>query len=87
MAASIALLIMTVRFLPSSRNPGGADAPTAAVATGEDDARLGLSLRGESATQLLAVASPASDPNVRIYFLYPRLDAVATRDEPETVTP
>ena len=33
--------------------------------------RLGISLRGESAQRLLAVAQPVSQDNVQVFWLYP----------------
>ncbi len=35
--------------------------------------RLGISLRGESAQRLLAVAQPVSQDNVQVFWLYPTL--------------
>jgi hypothetical protein len=34
---------------------------------------LGLTLRGESAQMMLAVAVPTAEPNVQMYWLYPTL--------------
>ena len=44
----------------------------------DDSPRLGISLHGDSAERLLAVARPTSDPDVQVYWLYPM---VSNRDE------
>lgn len=80
MAASIALLFAAYSFLP---RPTVAPRETQQAAIEPTPATIpappiGLSLRGQSATQLLAVAAPSTDPNVQIFWLYPRLDAAAT---------
>lgn len=40
----------------------------------ESRERLGITLRGESARDLLAVAASSQDSEVQLYWLYPRLD-------------
>lgn len=40
-----------------------------------DELALGVTLQGSSAQNLLAVASPTANPNVQLYWLYPRLGA------------
>jgi anti-sigma factor RsiW len=80
LAASVALL-----FLANSLGPRSTVTPRIIQQTANEPSPapiaappVGLSLRGQSATQLLAVAAPSTDPNVQIFWLYPRLDAVAT---------
>ena len=80
MAASIALLFVVYSVVPRTTvaprdTQQAANEPTQASILSPP---IGLSLRGQSATQLLAVAAPSNDPNVQIFWLYPRLDAVAT---------
>lgn len=83
-AASIALLIVAVRFLPKPNEVELPTAPTVPTILAESqEPPLGISLQGASAVNLLAVASPVSDANVQVYFLYPRLDAGSTRGEPQ----
>lgn len=48
---------------------------------------LGLSLRGESAAQLIAVAAPTGDPAVQMFWLYPRLVAAEEGEKQESATP
>jgi hypothetical protein len=43
--------------------------------------RLGISLRGESAQRLLAVAQPVSQDNVQVFWLYPTV-ASDSKDGP-----
>ncbi len=44
--------------------------------------QFGLTLKGESAAQLLAVPAPIVDPNVQMYWLYPRLASADGATEP-----
>jgi len=48
----------------------------------QEDRRIGLSLRGESANKYLAMSQPTSVPNVQLYWLYPTLRAEEDETEP-----
>ncbi len=76
-AAAVAIIVTGSVFYTPDRNappPGATVGPVAAV-------RLGLSLRGESATKFMVVTERTSDPNVQVFRLYPRL-AMSTDAEP-----
>jgi len=86
-AAAVALSVFvyrTPRPADEAVNLGGAIVSRSASAA---EPPLGMSLRGESAAQLMAVASPTSDPAVQIFWLYPRLDAAVKGDQRESATP
>lgn len=49
----------------------GSAGPTAPRVIPFEDPRLGISLRGETEKRYLAVARPASQANVQVFWLYP----------------
>ena len=48
----------------------------------DDSPRLGISLHGDSAKQLLAVAQPTSSPDVQMYWLYPTVASLEEQNHP-----
>ena len=42
---------------------------------GPPDPRIGISLRAETAERFMAVAKPTSEPDVQLYWLYPKMKA------------
>lgn len=76
-AACIALAFVVYRSTRTTMD----ERPTALIATAEavQGPALGITLQGESRDQLLVVAA-AGSPEVQIYRLYHRLEAIEARE-------
>lgn len=79
-AAALAFVVGASMYLSSVDRSGspadgtsitGSPGPTVLRVISFEDPRLGISLRGETAKRYLAVARPASQANVQVFWLYP----------------
>ncbi len=74
LAAAAAVALAFVIYRPATQEP---HVPPSLVASRDESTQpaspLGITLHGESKTQLLAVAFATDQPNVQVYRLYPRL--------------
>ena len=78
-AAAVAVLVGGgVFYYSSHRVPVGPGVSTGEV--GLADPRIGISLRAETAERFMAVAKPTSEPNVQLYWLYPKMKSKRSED-------
>ena len=77
-AAAVAILVAGTSYFWSHRatlrpvvSPGESAPP---------DPRIGISLRGETAQRFMAVTKPTSEPEVQLYWLYPKIEPDRSED-------
>ena len=78
-AAAVAVLVGGgVLYYSSHRAPVGPGVSPGKVE--RLDPRIGISLRAETAERFMAVAKPTSEPNVQLYWLYPKMKSKRSDD-------
>jgi len=84
LAAMIAIIgggyVVLIRTVPNG--PSDATSERSASIAVAPSPREGITLKGNSAAALLAVAAPTTDPDVQMYWLYPRVPAATQPQGP-----